>query len=646
MANRQQVNSSDFLKGTHEYGGLCDRLLGIPLHHPVTVRWLILLGFFFALVLTMMLSALVLLWFGVGVWGINIPVAWGFAIINFVWWIGIGHAGTLISAILLLLKQEWRTSINRLSETMTLFAVAMAGLFPLLHLGRIWKFYYLFPYPNSLGMWPQWRSPLVWDVFAVMTYGLVSLIFWYVGMVPDLATLRDTAKRKWIRKLSGILSLGWRGSARHWQNHQMLYLLLAGIATPLVVSVHSIVSLDFAISIVPGWHTTIFPPYFVAGAIYSGFAMVFTIGIIFRHIFQLQDIITDRHLDNMAKVTLVSGLVVTYGYIMEYFFGWYSANQFERYMLWNRTFGSYALLHWIQIGCNCVVLQFLWFKRIRRSPWVLFWISIFINIGMWLERYMIVISSLSRDFVPPMWHEYQATIWDWSLFIGTLGTFFLLMMLAIRFIPVIPVFEMMEYAHHKKQIKHEDKHNFEPTQLIYNQNNLYGFVAEFISSEDLIHAVEKTTAKGYKQIDAFTPFPIKDLPLKMNLKKSKIPLIVLSGALIGAVSTYSFQYYTAVIDYTWNIGGRPPHSWPSFIPLTFELGVLGGALFGFIGLWFLNRLPKLSHPLFAVNGFERATRDRFFLLIEKEDKQFEPNNTREFLEALNPISIRVVENHR
>ena len=379
---------------------------------------------------------------GVGVWGLNVPVGWGFAIVNFVWWIGIGHAGTLISAILLLLKQEWRTSINRFAEAMTLFAVACAGIFPLLHMGRPWLAYWLAPYPNTMALWPQFRSPLVWDVFAVSTYASVSLLFWYVGLIPDLATLRDRAQSRVGRIVYGIGAMGWRGAARHWERYETAYLLLAGLATPLVVSVHTVVSFDFAVSVIPGWHATIFPPYFVAGAIYSGFAMVMTLAIPLRSVFKLQDFITDRHLQNMAKVMLATGLIVAYGYAVEVFFAWYSGNEFERAMIVGRATGPYAWAFWALMACNVVTPQFLWIRRVRSSALLLFAIAIVVNVGMWLERFVIVVTSLSRDFLPSSWDTYTPTVWDWSLYVGTLGLFAALLFLFIRFLPVISIFEM------------------------------------------------------------------------------------------------------------------------------------------------------------------------------------------------------------
>src|SRR5690348_8640097 len=383
--------------------------------------WFVGFGVSFLLVMLLFYAIGCLLVWGVGIWGVNIPVAWGFAIVNFVWWIGIGHAGTFISAILLLLHQQWRTSINRLTEAMTLFAVACAGLFPLLHLGRPWVFFWLFPYPDTMGLWPQFRSPLVWDVFAVGTYFTVSLLFWYAGLLPDLATIRDRATSKVKQKIYGVLALGWRGSAAHWQRHQSAYLLLAGLATPLVLSVHSVVSFDFAVAIVPGWHSTIFPPYFVAGAIYSGFAMVLNIVIPVRKIYHLENLITLRTLNNMANVMLATGWMVAYGYIMEAFMSWYSGEVFERYMMFNRAFGPYGWLFWLLILSNVLIPQALWSRRVRTNPVLLFCVALSVNIGMWLERFVIVITSLHRDFVPSIWRMYYPTIWDWLTFFGTIG---------------------------------------------------------------------------------------------------------------------------------------------------------------------------------------------------------------------------------
>jgi Ni/Fe-hydrogenase subunit HybB-like protein len=426
----------------HTYATVTDKISSIVLTRKWSLNWLAGFAVAFLLVMLLMVSVTYLFVKGIGIWGVNVPVAWGFAIINFVWWIGIGHAGTLISAILLLLRQEWRTSINRFAEAMTLFAVACAGLFPVLHLGRPWFAYWLIPHPNTMDIWPQFRSPLVWDVFAVSTYGTVSLLFWYVGLIPDLATLRDRASSRFGRVTYGILAMGWRGSAIHWHRYDVAYLLLAGLATPLVISVHTVVSFDFAISLLPGWHTTIFPPYFVAGAIYSGFAMVMVLSIPIRAVYGLEDFITLRHLQNMAKVMLATGLIVAYGYMMEVFMAWYSGALFERYMMLNRMGGPYGIAYWGLILINIAIPQALWFKRVRTSVMALWWIALAVNIGMWLERFVIVVTSLHRDFLPSSWNMYYPTFWDWSTYIGTIGLFFALLFLFLRFLPVISIFEM------------------------------------------------------------------------------------------------------------------------------------------------------------------------------------------------------------
>ena len=379
---------------------------------------------------------------GVGTWGLNHPVGWAWDITNFVFWIGIGHAGTLISAILYLLRQKWRTSINRSAEAMTLFAVICAAIFPGIHVGRVWMAWYLAPLPNNHGIWPNFRSPLMWDVFAVSTYFTVSVLFWYTGLVPDLGTLRDRATSKIKKFLYGIFALGWRGSNRHWRHYEMAYLLLAGISTPLVLSVHSVVSFDFATSILPTWHTTIFPPYFVAGAIFGGFAMVLTLMLPARALFKLHDIITLQHIDKMAKIILLTGSIVSYAYAMEFFIAWYSGNPYERYMMFNRAEGPYKHMYWALLFCNIVAPQVLWFRKVRRSvPW-LFVVAMIVNVGMWLERYIIVVVSLHRDFLPSSWGMYHGTIWDWTTFIGTIGLFLALMFLFIRLLPMISIFEM------------------------------------------------------------------------------------------------------------------------------------------------------------------------------------------------------------
>lgn len=437
----------------HTYDTVTDRIAGtVFLSWKNTPKgWIIGALIAFAAVNMLFLAVAVLFLKGVGIWGINIPIGWGFAIINFVWWIGIGHAGTLISAILFLLKQDWRTSINRFSEAMTLFAVACAAMFPILHLGRPWLFYWLLPYPSSMWLWPQPRSPLEWDVFAVSTYGTVSLVFWYVGLIPDLATMRDSAPKLWMQKIYGFMALGWRNSIKHWHRYNKAYLILAGLSTPLVLSVHTIVSFDFAISIIPGWHTTIFPPYFVAGAIYSGFAMVLTLIIPLRSWYKMQDLITMRHIDACAKLMLGTGLIVAYGYTQEAFFSWYSGDKFESFMYWNRITGPYGITWALLILCNIALPQLLWSKKVRMNVPLVFVLSLVVNTGMWLERFVIVVVSLTRDFLPSSWGTYIPTGWDIATFVGTLGFFSMCIFLFVRLLPAITMFEVREVV---------DDHNY------------------------------------------------------------------------------------------------------------------------------------------------------------------------------------------
>lgn len=434
----------------HTYESISRDISDVVLEKPMPPAWYAVHGLGLMLLGLLGASTAYLFWEGLGVWGINNPVGWGFAIVNLVWWIGIGHAGTLISAILLVFNQDWRTAINRFAEAMTLFAVMCAGIFPLLHVGRPWAIFFILPYPNTMALWPQFRSPLLWDVFAISTYFTVSLLFWFTGLVPDLATLRDRSKG--IRRvLYGIFALGWRGSAKHWFRYEMAYTLLGGMSAPLVVSVHTVVSFDFAVSVIPGWHTTIFPPYFVAGAIYSGFAMVLTCMIPARKLFGMEDFVTLRHMDNMAKVMLATGLVVLYGYSTELFYAWYSGSEYERFMMWNRMTGPYWWAYACLILCNGAALQLLWFKWIRTNMVALFMLTIVVNIGMWLERYVIVVTSLTRDYLPSSWGTYSGTIFDWAAYLGSIGLFLFMITLFVRFLPMITIFEVRLQQH---QVNH------------------------------------------------------------------------------------------------------------------------------------------------------------------------------------------------
>ncbi len=422
-----------------------------PLESFPTVKWWACFGVAVTCLLIGSAFATDMFQVGLGRLGLRHPVGWGVFIVNFVFWIGIGHAGTLISAILFLFRQKWRTGINRSAEAMTIFAVMTAGIFPVIHTGRPWLAFWLFPYPNSRGsLWVNFRSPLLWDVFAVSTYFTISLIFWYIGLVPDLASVRDRAKNKIRKFVYAMLSLGWRGSARNWTHYEMTYLLLAGLSTPLVLSVHSIVSFDFAVSIVPGWHTTIFPPYFVAGAIFSGFAMVVTLLVIAREVFNLKSYITMYHLENMNKIMLLTGMMVGYAYVMELFIAWYSGNLYERFAFLNRVGGPYWWAYWTMFSCNVIVPQIFWFKKLRRSLPVMFVASIFINIGMWFERFVIVVSSLHRDFLPSSWGYYAPTLWDWMITLGSFGFFFMFFLIFCRLLPTICMFEVKAVMPEKK----------------------------------------------------------------------------------------------------------------------------------------------------------------------------------------------------
>jgi molybdopterin-containing oxidoreductase family membrane subunit len=452
-AARALLEEAPLIEGVHDDGTLNKSLLDFVWRPPPRQWWtLFLIGLTGTGVMLGAASYTVAK--GIGTWGNNIPVGWAFGIVNFVWWIGIGHAGTLISAILLLFQQKWRTSINRFSEAMTLFAVMCAGLYPVLHLGRPWLAYWLFPYPNTMNMWPNFKSPLMWDVFAVSTYLITSLLFWYLGLIPDLASLRDASVGRKRRLVYGMLALGWRGSARHWNHYKIAYLLLAGIATPLVISVHTIVSFDFAVSVLPGWHTTVFPPYFVAGAVFSGFAMVITLIVPARRFMKFKHVVTLRHLEAMNKVILVTGLIVTYGYVMEHFIAWYSGDPFEFFVFLNRRAGPYKTVFWLMVFCNCILPNIYWSKKMRTNIAVMWIASLLINVGMWTERFVIVVTSLHRDFLPSSWAMYLPTWVDISLYAGTICFFGMNFLLFLKFLPAIAITEVKEFNHELRAHEH------------------------------------------------------------------------------------------------------------------------------------------------------------------------------------------------
>ena len=598
----------------------------------------------FTLLQGLLLAIYMLLFKGVGVWGINIPVGWGFDIINFVWWIGIGHAGTLISAILLLFRQQWRTSINRAAEAMTLFAVACALLFPIFHTGRPWlAAYWLLPYPNTMGVWPQFRSPLIWDVFAVSTYGTVSALFWFTGLIPDLATMRDRAQvARSAQFIYGVLAMGWRGSARHWQIYETAYLILAGLSTPLVLSVHTVVSFDFAVSLLPGWHATIFPPYFVAGAIYSGFAMVLTLLIPMRSIYGLQDMITMRHLENMAKVMLVTGLIVFYGYMMEAFFAWYSANEFEKYMIYNRTTGPYWYMYWTLILCNGVVPQLLWIKKIRLNVGILF-------VHLDHREHRDVARALRH-------HRHQPAPRLPAVVVGHVSGEPLRLVLLHRDdgpVPdaVLPVHpgaaddRHLRDAHAAARSRaHKDVATRDgatrvglptvETRTTMADTPLYGLMAEFTTTDALVSAAERVHQRGlhaHRRADAHADHGLAEA---MGYDDRRIQKMILAGGLFGCLAGLGLQLHVNLMGtnlniggvyltgYPLNIGGRPLVSLPSFIVPAFETTILFAALTAVIGTLALCGLPQPYHPVFNVKRFrERGSTDGLFLCVEADGSE-------------------------
>jgi Ni/Fe-hydrogenase subunit HybB-like protein len=619
-----------------------------PAEWKPPLGWYVIFGVSVSMLALFLVSVAWLFWEGIGVWGLQIPVAWAWDITNFVFWVGIGHAGTLISAILFLLRQRWRTSINRSAEAMTLFAVLCALMFPLIHTGRPWLAYWMMPIPNQMDMWPQFRSPLMWDVFAVSIYFAVSLIFWYVGLLPDLATMRDRARTQVRRLVYGVFALGWRGSQRHWLHYERTYLLLAGLATPLVLSVHSVVSFDFAVSQVPGWHTTIFPPYFVAGAIFSGIAMVITLMVIARVAFRLEHIVTLLHFDRMAKLILATGMMVGYAYALEFFIAWYSGNTFELYAHINRAVGPYAWAYWTMVICNVLVPQVFWFSRARVSIPVLFAVSILVNVGMWFERFVIIVTSLHRDFMPANWSYFTPTFWDISTLIGSFGLFFTLFCLFVRYLPMVAMAEVKmvlpEAQAHEVEAPPEVAQTTETEEAREEERRegIFGLLAEFSSPDQLRAACREVREAGYTRWDAHSPFPVHGLEGVMGLRRSRVPWFVLVMGLAGAAVGMLLQWWVSAVAYPLIVSGKPFFSWPAFVPVTFECGVLGGALGALLGLLLLARLPQLHHSLFRSERFDRVTDDRFFISVESTDPRFDLRQSRRLLERLG-AEVEVVE---
>ena len=540
---------------------------------------------------------------GIGTWGLNKTVGWAFDITNFVFWVGIGHAGTLISAVLFLVRQKWRTSVNRSAEAMTLFAVLCAAIFPLIHMGRPWLAFWVFPYPNTRGsLWVNFRSPLLWDVFAISVYFTVSAVFWYIGLIPDLASIRDRAKG--LRKhVFGFLSFGWNGSLKTWNRYEKMYLLLAGLATPLVLSVHSIVSFDFATSVLPGWHATIFPPYFVAGAIFSGMSMVLTLMIIARAVMNLHDYLTLNHIEAMAKLVLVTSGIVGLAYGTEIFTAFYSGNPYERYAFVNRALGPFAWAYWTMVVCNVVLPQLYWFRRVRRSIAAVFVLSIFVNVGMWFERFVIIVTSLHRDFLPSSWATYTPTIIEIMTFAGTFGLFFTAFLLFCRFLPMIAIAEVKGVLHRPQD-------------------------------EQIKKAVREFKRAGYEIEDVRTPYAVHGLEKVAEVKPSRIGWACAVGGFAGAGLILLFQAWTSSIDWGVDVGGKPLNSIPAFIPVTFEVGVLLAAGATVLAFFFRSRLWPGKRAGAA------TTDDQFVVVLRAENAAFE----REQAEAIadrNGVSIAV-----
>lgn len=619
---------------------------------------------------------------GVGVWGSNIPVAWAFDITNFVFWIGIGHAGTLISAILFLFRQKWRTSINRFSEAMTIFAVICAFIYPALHVGRVWYAWFSIPIPNANHIWQNFRSPLLWDAFAISTYFTISLIFWYIGLIPDLGTLRDRAKSRQRQLIFGFLALGWRGSTRHWRHYEVAYLMLAGLSTPLVLSVHSIVSFDFATSLIPGWHTTIFPPYFVAGAIFGGFAMVLQCMIPARAVYKLENVVTTKHIDVMCKFILATGTLVGYAYCMELFIAWFSGNPYEWQTFKNRAFtGDYTWAYWVMMTCNLFIPQVFWIRWCRQTPWFVLIVVTFVNVGMWYERFVIIVQSLHHDFLPGAWGQYHPTWVEWLHMIGDFGLFFTFTLLFVRLLPMVAIAEVKgvlpmanphyhyapdgqylkgtdgEYptADHAMAAAHgpptrpidEVKPHPEPVPPFIpspgGAGKPWGAVGEFANGAALLAAAKQAIAAGYKLVDAWTPFYVHGMKEAIGRTRSRLPLFTLAGALTGLATAATLQFYLMAYYYPTIVGGKEYRAWEAFTPVFFEMTVLFAGFATLFSLIGLCGLPKFFHPLDSHPTFNRSTQGGFFLTIEARDEKFNPDDTRAFLESLGGKHVAVVE---
>ncbi|MBI2150117.1 MAG: DUF3341 domain-containing protein [Acidobacteria bacterium] len=583
--NGHLQNDPPLIAGSKSLSDVTDDICGLLERRPTALWW----ASFSASFIVFLIGAAAVAYeiaTGIGTWGLNNAVGWGFDITNFVFWVGIGHAGTLISAILFLLRQRWRTSVNRAAEAMTLIAVVCAGVFPLIHMGRPWFAFWILPYPNTRGpLWINFRSPLAWDAFAIGTYFLISAAFWFVGLLPDLATIRDRANSKWRKRVFGVLSMGWNGAHRTWHRYETVYLLLAGLATPLVLSVHTIVSFDFAVSVIPGWHTTVLPPYFVAGAILSGMAMVLTLMIIARKVMAIEDYITIRHIEVMSKLVLTTSLMVAFAYSTEFFTALYSSNQYEEFAFVNRAFGNLGWSYWIMIACNVAIPQLLWFKKLRTAPLAVFVISIAVNIGMWFERFVIIVTSLNRGYLPASWAEYVPTLIELATLAGSFGLFFTLFLLFCRFLPVISMSEV---------------------------KSTLPAAAGLDPDEDLVREVREARKRGNIIEDVYTPYAVHGLSEALGLKRSRLPKLCLILGVSGAVFATVFQLWASAIDWPINVGGKPWNSLPAFIPISFEAAILIAGLGTVFAFLFVSRLWPGRRPdtLHA-----SVTNDRFAIQV-------------------------------
>jgi Ni/Fe-hydrogenase subunit HybB-like protein len=589
---------------------------------------------------------------GLGIWGNNNTIGWGLPIGNFVFWVGIGHAGTLISAILYLFRQRWRSSLNRAAEAMTLFAVACAGLYVMIHLGRAWIAWFLVPLPNANGLFPNFRSALSWDFAAISTYGLVSLLFWYVGLIPDLATLRDRASGPARRTVYGLFALGWRGSGRHWNHYEAAYLMLAGLATPLVVSVHTIVSFDFATSILPGWHSTIFPPYFVTGAIFSGLAMVLTLMVPLRALCGLGDVVTVRHLESVCKLILATSLVIAYAYGVELWAAWYGGNRFEQYTFRNRMVGPYGWCYWTMTACNVLIPQLLWFRRVRTTPWMMFVLSVFVNLGMWFERFVIVTTSQHRDFLPSSWRMFYPTWVDYLQLLGGFGLFATLFLVFVRFLPVIAVSEvkacMPQADPHHRPGNHGGRREPPASAPVSSfvgggDGSTYGVLARFEGPGGLLAAVGRLREAGYRRLDTFSPFPVHGMGAALGLRRSWVSAFTLAGGLVGLGFAQWVQWSQSAVAYPLITDGKPYNSAEAFVPISYETMILYASFATALGMLLLNGLPRLYHPVFRGRTFARVGVDGFFLAVEARDPRFDPRDTPALLAALGGTDVELLE---